>query len=84
MTRKLAIWLARVFHCIGRPLAEQFITIVIYGALEWDMPPSDIENIVDAYLAKTCPFDDPVTEIGNVLESAGVTDEIAQEPYGRC
>ena len=42
--------LTSLFFRCGRPVAERIVVTVIYSALDWDVPPSDIENLVDRYL----------------------------------
>ena len=42
--------LTKLLYRLGRPIAERLIATVIYSALDWDVPPSDIDNLVDRYL----------------------------------
>jgi len=49
--RRILTWL---FWRLGRPIAERFVVTVIYSALDWDISPSELHNIMDEYLNEIC------------------------------
>lgn len=44
--------LAFIFSVLGHKVTDWIVKTVIWAALDWDVPPSDIENCINTYIEK--------------------------------